>query len=207
MRRIRVIIYRWLRKIIRLNDSPESIATGASIGFFVGMLPVYGFQMMIAFAVAAVARINKVAAIIPAWVTNPLTIPPILFIQYHVGKLLVGGEDVAGVPEKIGRLARAAGAVSPFDLKNTSRQVFVAARELGWEILWPTLIGSIVTGTLLGLAAYPLTLRGVLWYRRRRDARRALRRERLAAYLEEKARVEAVTEGQPEPETVPPPGP
>ena len=207
MRRIRVIVYRWLRKIIRLNDSPESIATGASIGFFVGMLPVYGFQMMIAFAVAAVARVNKVAAVLPAWITNPLTIPPLLFIQYQVGKLLVGGEDVAGVSEKIGRLARAAAAVSALDLKDTSRDVFAAARSLGWEVLWPTLIGSIVTGTLLGLAAYPLTLRAVIWYRRRRDARRALRRERLAAYLAERARVEAVTEGQPEPESVPPPGP
>ncbi len=207
MRRVRYILYKWLRKIVRLNDTPHSIATGFSIGMFIGMLPVYGFQMVISAAVAAVARVNKVAAIIPVWITNPLTIPPILYLQYLLGKVIVRGKDVAGVWPKIQEVGRAAGELSFFDWKRTFGEVMSAAKDLGWEVLWPTLIGCTVSGVALGLLTYPLVLRAVIWYRRRKEARRTVRRERLATYLEEKAREEATAEGKPEPESVSPPGP
>jgi len=207
MRRVRYIFNKWLRRIVRLNDTPHSIATGFSIGVFIGMLPVYGFQMIISAAVAAVARVNKVAAIIPVWITNPLTIPPILYLQYLLGKLIVRAEDVEGVWPKIQEVGRAAGEVSLWDFKRTSGAVLAAASSLGWDVLWPTLIGCIVSGVALGLLAYPLVLRAVIWYRRRKEARRARRRERLATYLEDKAREEAAADGKPEPESVSPPGP
>ena len=185
----------WFRKFVRLNDSPESIAAGASIGMFVGMLPVYGFQMIIAAALSTVARVNKVASVIPVWISNPLTIPPILYLQYKLGKLAVWGEEDPEIWHKIQKLARAAGEVSILELKHTSRQVFVAARQLGWEVLWPVIVGSIISGLLLGLATYPLMRRATLWYRRKREERRVRRRARLAAYLEEKAGKEAATPG------------
>jgi uncharacterized protein (DUF2062 family) len=207
MRRLRYILYKLLRRFVRLHDSPHSIATGASIGMFIGMIPIYGFQIITAAAVATVARVNKVAAILPVWITNPLTIAPILYLQYLLGRLLVRGKDVEGVWPKIREVGRAAGRLSFLDWKRTSYQVLVAARALGWEALWPTLIGSLISGLALGLLTYPLTLRAVFWYRRRKEARRARRRERLAAYLEAKAREEAAAENQPGPESVAPPGP
>ena len=88
LRRVRFIIYKWLRKIVRLDDSPHSIATGTAIGMFVAMLPIYGFQMITGAAIAAVARVNKLAAALSAWITNPLTIPPFLYFQYHLGRLV-----------------------------------------------------------------------------------------------------------------------
>jgi uncharacterized protein len=207
MRRVRYIFYKWLRKIVRLNDTPHSIATGASIGMFIGMLPVYGFQMVIAASVAAVARVNKVAAVVPVWITNPLTIPPILYLQYLLGKLIVRGEDVAGVWPRIKQVGKAAGELSFLDWKRTSHAVMLSARNLGWDVLWPTLIGCILSGVALGLLTYPAMLRTVIWYRRKKEERRARRRERLTNYLQDKAREEAVIEGKPEPESVSPPGP
>ncbi len=206
MRRIRVIAYIWLRKFVRLNDTPQSIAAGASIGMFIAMLPIYGFQMIVAAAVAAVARVNKVAAVVPVWITNPLTIPPILYLQYKLGKLAVWGEEDPEIWHKMQRLGKAASEASVLDLKDSSRQVFIAARELGWEVLWPLLVGAIISGLVLGLITYPLMLRAVLWYRRRREARRSRRRDRLAAYLEKKAGEKAANDdGAPEEAT--PPGP
>ena len=201
LRRVRFIIYKWLRKIVRLDDSPHSIATGTAIGMFVAMLPIYGFQMITGAAIAAVARVNKLAAALSAWITNPLTIPPFLYFQYHLGRLVAGSRQVGNVWPKLEAVGAATGRLSLLDLKNTSREVFAAARALGWEVLWPTLIGSLISGVALGLAAYPLAFRAALWYRRKRDERRARRRGRLAAYLAEKAG------GGPTPEEVSPPGP
>ncbi len=206
MRRVRVIAYIWLRKFVRLNDTPQSIAAAASMGMFIAMLPIYGFQMIVAAAVATVARVNKFAAVVPVWISNPLTIPPLLYLQYKLGKLAVWGDEDPEIWHRMQKLGKAASEVSVFDLKNSSRQVFVAARQLGWEVLWPLIVGSIISGLVLGLVTYPLMLRAVLWYRRRREARRSQRRDRLAAYLEEKAEAEAAEEGG-APEEVPPPGP
>jgi uncharacterized protein (DUF2062 family) len=183
MRRIRFIVYKWFRKVVRTRGTPHSVAAGFSIGMFVGMLPLYGFQMVVAAAVAAVARVNKIAALIPVWVTNPITIPGILYLQYLIGKLVVRGQDVKGVWPKIQRVGEAAGRLNPLELKATSRDVLLAARELSWEVLWPTIVGSLISGVLLGLASYPLALRTVLWYRRKLEERRARRRQRLAEYL------------------------
>jgi uncharacterized protein (DUF2062 family) len=207
MRRVRYIFYKWMRKIVRLNDTPHSIATGASIGMFIGMLPVYGFQMIIAAAIAAVSRVNKVAAIVPVWITNPVTIPIILYLQYMVGKLFLSTQDVPNAWEKLNAVGRAAGGIRLTEFRVTVKAFVDAAYELGPAIVWPTLLGCFVSGVVMGLATYPLVLRAVIWYRRKKEARRARRRERLAAYLEEKAREEAAAEGQPEPEQVAPPGP
>lgn len=210
MRRIRFLLYKWFRRLLRHKDSPHSIAAGAAIGIFVGMLPIYGFQMITAVAVAAVARVNKVAAALPAWITNPLTIPPFLYFQYRLGRFVVGGEEVAGAWPRLQKVGEAAGRISLLDFKNTSREVFAAARALGWEVLWPTIIGGLLSGVLLGLATYPLTLRAVLWYRRKLAERRERRRQRLAAYLAEMAeaaRAKAAAEGGPVPEDLSPPGP
>ena len=127
MRRIRFILYKWLRKVVRLNDTPHSIATGASIGMFVSMLPLYGFQMIVAAAVAAVSRVNKIAAIIPVWITNPLTIPIILYLQYNLGKLVVAARDVPRAWDKIKGVGEAAGSIRLMDFTETTGAFFKAA--------------------------------------------------------------------------------
>jgi uncharacterized protein (DUF2062 family) len=207
VRRVRYIFYKWLRKIVRLNDTPHSIATGASIGMFIGMLPVYGFQMIISASIAAVSRVNKIAAVVPVWITNPVTIPFVLYLQYLIGKLFLGSQDVPTAWEKISAVGRAAAEIRVMDFRATVKEFFEAAYALGPAIVWPTLLGCLISGVVMGLATYPVVLRAVLWYRRKKEERRARRRERLAAYLEEKARQEAASEGQPEPEEVAPPGP
>jgi uncharacterized protein len=195
MRRYRIIISRWLRKILRIHGSPHAIAVGTSIGVFVSMLPLYGFQMIIGLALATVARVNKLAAVVPAWITNPLTIPPILYCQYHLGRLLVGelGDDAPGVWEGIKEVGQAAGRISFFKLQETLGEVFEAAKALGWPVLWPTLVGGIISGLILGLVTYPLALRGVLWFRRRKQEKRRARTERIR--LHNSGRQQAVVDG------------
>jgi hypothetical protein len=181
MRRLWFIVRKWARKFLGLADTPESIAAGAAIGVFVGFLPLYGFQMILGACLAAVARVNKVAAILPVWLTNPVTIPPVLYAQYLLGRIFVSSRDVEGVWPKIQRVGKAAGDLSLFDLKNTWHAMLVAMKDVGWEVLWPTLIGSFISSVILGIATYPLMLRWVIWSRRRREARRSARRLRLSA--------------------------
>jgi len=195
MRRYRIIISRWLRKILRIHGSPHAIAVGTSIGVFVSMLPLYGFQMIIGLSLATVARVNKLAAVLPAWITNPLTIPPILYGQYHLGRLFVGelNPDGPGVWDGIKKLGDAAGRVSFFNLKETLKNLMDVATDLGWPVLWPTLVGGIITGVVFGLATYPLALRGVLWYRRRKHQKRRARTERIRQHYSD--RLQGVSDG------------
>ena len=180
MRRLWLIVKRLVRRILGLNDSPHAIAIGASAGVFIAFMPLYGFQMVLGAGLAAVVRGNKIAGALPAWLTNPVTIPPVLYAQYLLGTLFVGGAERAEVWPKIKEVGRAAGNLSVTDWKNTSREVMLHIKDLGWDVLWPTLIGCFISSVILGIVTYPLMVRAVIWFRFKREAMRERRRLRLA---------------------------
>jgi hypothetical protein len=182
MRRLWLILKRLVRRILGLNDSPHAIAIGASAGVFIAFMPLYGFQMILGAGLAAVVRGNKIAGALPAWLTNPVTIPPVLYAQYLLGTLFVAGGRPEKVWPKIQEVGRAAGNLSLTDWKNTSRNVMYHVKDLGWDVLWPTLLGCFISSVILGLITYPLTVRAVVWFRFKREAIRERRRLRLAAY-------------------------
>lgn len=173
MRRPRVLLKLWLRRVIKQEGKPESIAAGVAIGTFISMTPMVGVQMIISVAIATVARANKIAAAAMAWITNPLTIPPIYYFNYRVGALVLGGETTAEVRAKFDILGQAAADFQWVDFRESVGVVFRAIAGLGGEILWPLILGCLVVGTILGLASYPLTLRAVLAFRERRARRSA----------------------------------
>jgi uncharacterized protein (DUF2062 family) len=183
MRRLWLVLKMWARRLVGLNDTPESIAAGTAIGVFIALLPVYGFQMILGASIAAVARVNKVAAALPAWLTNPVTIPPVLYLQYRLGRLLIPGRDPEGMWHRIHRVNEAVAQISIWDLRNTWKGVFTALKDVGWEVLLPTLVGSLISGVVLGIVTYPLMIRAVIWYRRKREELRRRRELRLAQYL------------------------
>ncbi|MBW2174974.1 MAG: DUF2062 domain-containing protein [Deltaproteobacteria bacterium] len=77
-------------RFIRLHGSPEEVAWGAAIGFFVAMTPTMGIQTYLAVPIAAVFRISKVAAALTVWLTNPVTAPIIYGFNYMAGAKLLG---------------------------------------------------------------------------------------------------------------------
>jgi uncharacterized protein (DUF2062 family) len=73
-------------KLWHLNR--RSIAFGLALGLFVGFMPILG-QMLVAAALAIVARVNLPIAVMAVWITNPITMGPIYFIAYQTGAAML----------------------------------------------------------------------------------------------------------------------
>jgi uncharacterized protein len=67
----------------------HSCAGGVATGLFVAFLPVPG-HMVIAALVAIWFRVNLPLSVALVWVTNPVTIPPVFFVAYEFGRILLG---------------------------------------------------------------------------------------------------------------------
>jgi len=144
-----------LLRFIRLRGTPDEIAKGMALGIFIGMTPTFGFQMAIAIFFAILLKENKLAAAIGVWITNPITAPFIYALEYESGRLLLGLSH-ARLPQEF---------------------TFKALTSLGWEVLLPLSLGSLVYGVLCAGLSFALTLRLIpsirawrvpRWPRRRR---------------------------------------
>ena len=49
----------FIKKLTSLNGTPENVAKGFALGSFIGMMPVPGFQMMIAIAISSLVKSLK----------------------------------------------------------------------------------------------------------------------------------------------------
>ena len=66
----------------------HSVSVAAAIGVFVAFLPVIG-QMPIAAILALVFRANLPISILLVWISNPLTIPPMFYATYELGRWIL----------------------------------------------------------------------------------------------------------------------
>jgi len=114
-----------------LNRRSVSGATG--IGLFLAFMPM-PFQMVPAASLAIIFRVNLPMAVVAVWISNPLTMGPMLYFQYRLGKLMMG--------ERVGAAT------------------FEPTLEWYWtEIVnvWqPLVLGSVVCGSVSALAGYGL---------------------------------------------------
>ncbi len=69
------------------SNSVKSASIG--FGFFMGIVPIWGFQLMVGIPLAVLFRMNKVLFIAAANISIPPMIPPILFASYLVGGFFV----------------------------------------------------------------------------------------------------------------------
>ena len=147
---------RWLHDPSLWHLNRRSAAGAFGVGLFVAILPPVG-HMLIAAALAILLRVNLPLSVALVWVSNPLTIPPISYIAYAIGSLVMG-ERPKG-----------------FDL------AFWIEPHNWLHVLTPFLIGSVLFGLAVGTAGYF----GVqyLWRRnlRRQIAHRRARYREMAA--------------------------
>ncbi|MFQ5659872.1 MAG: DUF2062 domain-containing protein [Gammaproteobacteria bacterium] len=66
----------------------HSAAGGVATGLFFAFMPIPG-QMLAAAIVAVFFRVNLPLAVILVWVSNPITIPPLFFLAYKTGAMLL----------------------------------------------------------------------------------------------------------------------
>jgi uncharacterized protein (DUF2062 family) len=128
-----------LVKFIRLRGTPDEIAKGMALGIFIGMTPTFGSQMLLAIFFAFLLKENKLAAVLGVWITNPVTAPFIYALESESGRLILGMPRV-GLPKEL---------------------TLDSLKIMGWEVLAPLGLGSLIFGVVCAALAFALTLRAV----------------------------------------------
>jgi uncharacterized protein (DUF2062 family) len=84
---------RWLSALLHdpnlFHLNRRSVSLAAGIGVFVGFQPL-PMHMLSAAALAVWLRCNITLAVVAVWVSNPLTLPALLVLQYELGARLLG---------------------------------------------------------------------------------------------------------------------
>ena len=191
LRRFWVGIRLTIRRIIFSGSSPRSIAAAVALGTFIAFLPLYGLQMIVSAVLATLFKVNRPAAVLMAWISNPATIPFFLWAQYLVGNFILHFEFKIK-PATEARFQQVADTLSEFEWSHFSDsvgRVFNGFLGLGGAVLGPTLLGAFVTGFLAAVTIYPLTYWVIRHYRSLRR-RRSLSKLVSAGYLTSKGDVE-----------------
>ena len=80
------------RNLIHSSESNPRMACSMGWGVFCGIIPLWGYQMIFAFATAHLMRLNKIVAVVFSNVSIPPMIPLILFGSLWTGARLLGEE-------------------------------------------------------------------------------------------------------------------
>jgi uncharacterized protein (DUF2062 family) len=140
-----------------LHLNRRSVAGGIAVGLFMAFMPV-PIQMLLAALASILLRVNIILAVTLVWITNPVTIPPIFFFTYSVGTWILGAP------------------VNPAAFEPTLEWFWSRFADI-WQ---PLVLGSVLVGGVVSLAAYGLI--HLLWrmhvlrhWQRRRQARQQRR--------------------------------
>ncbi len=78
--------------LLNPNESNSRKSMAVAFGIFMGIVPVWGYQMIIALLLSHVFKLNKVIVIVAANISVPPMIPLILFISFKTGQLIMGSK-------------------------------------------------------------------------------------------------------------------
>jgi glycosyltransferase involved in cell wall biosynthesis len=85
------------------SDSRKSVSVG--FGIFMGILPIWGFQLVVAIFLAVLFRLNKGLVIVFANISIPPMIPLIIYASYRFGSFWMPGPAVPAFTTKSGGLS------------------------------------------------------------------------------------------------------
>ncbi|MDB5228963.1 MAG: hypothetical protein JWN78_3156 [Bacteroidota bacterium] len=99
--------YRFFKKIFSVSTYREFIteiknsehsrlmtALSVSLGVFTGILPIWGFQLIVALFLAILFRLNKALVLIFSNISIPPMIPLIIFLSYKLGQIWLGDKAI-----------------------------------------------------------------------------------------------------------------
>jgi len=127
-----------LVRMRQLEGNPHYIALGMGVGIFISMTPIIPLQTIVAVTLAFLVRGSKSAAALGTWLSNPLTIPLVYYADYKLGCVLLNCQTI---------------------VENIAFDSFSQLMGLGLEVTSAMLLGSLVIGLVLGVAAYFITFR------------------------------------------------
>lgn len=76
--------------VVNSSESNARLAVSLAFGIFMGILPIWGWQLAIAIPLAILLKLNKVIVITAANISIPPNIPIILFLSYKLGGVIIG---------------------------------------------------------------------------------------------------------------------
>jgi len=76
-----------------LSINRKSISKGALVGLFWGFIPM-PMQMAAVMLTTPLIRFNVPLAISTVWLSNPLTMPPMYYMEYLTGNFILGREGI-----------------------------------------------------------------------------------------------------------------
>ena len=150
-------LWRYGGKLFVIKDTPQSIALGAAIGVFLGFTPLFGLKTLLALLLAALFRVNKIAAVvavslhdllIPFW-------PVVLRLEFDIGYWLL--HQPHQLPPH-------------FDLHHVDYRLWFHWKHFA-AVGGPTLLGSLLIGTPTSILAFFL-IRTVVARRQARNLQR-----------------------------------
>lgn len=77
------------RHLLKPDESNFKKSASIALGIFMGIMPVWGWQMAIALALAILLKLNKAITLVAANISIPPLIPVILFASYLTGGLIL----------------------------------------------------------------------------------------------------------------------
>ena len=85
--------YKIPREYLSINR--KSISLGIFIGIFWGFIPM-PMQMLAVLAMTPLFKFNVPIAITLVWLSNPLTMPFMYYMEYQTGNFILGKEELVG---------------------------------------------------------------------------------------------------------------
>lgn len=157
-----------LRWFFKHRGSPKAVAGGFGLGLFIALTPTVGVQVLLALALATFLNLNRVAAVVPVWITNPITIPPLFTFNYWIGSLIWPGTRVGDVYRQLLKIAANMATLNIWEIGAQME----ALALLGKDIFIPLVIGSILVGGCAGYLGYFTLLKLFAWFSMRREKKR-----------------------------------
>lgn len=111
-------------------------AASIALGIFMGIIPIWGFQMIVAVFLALIFRLNKALVLIASNISIPPMIPLIIFGSYKLGAIWMGDHP--------GHLEFSSN-ISLESIRNNLRQYILGSTTL-----------AILAGCIIGLLAFGL---------------------------------------------------
>lgn len=139
-----------LRWITKLRSSPRAIAGGFALGTFIAFTPTLGAQIILAIVFSTLFNCNRPAAIVPVWITNPVTVAPIFTVNYWIGQKVWGGPEVSEVS---GLFIDLGINMAKLDIWE-SKELFNSVLSLGPDLIIPLCIGSLIVSTAAAIIVY-----------------------------------------------------
>ena len=123
-------------RILRLKDSPHSIAAGLALGVAISFSPLIGTHFIQCLIIALAFRVNVLASFFGTVVGNPTTFPFIWGISYALGRYILGLFGIEHLAHAPGQALPLSGLWESFDSFS--------------HIFWPWMLG----GYILALVSF-----------------------------------------------------